>query len=530
MTEPDKARLGRAAIEAFAKRDWANAHAHASALARLWPDDPNANQVLGLLALERGDPAAARLFLERAIAAAPNQAPILNSLAVARRRAGDISGAREAFARAAGLGLVDAWRNLGSLEEGAGQLDAAIEAYGRVLTHTPHDAVAHGALAGLFEGRHDLPRARAHAEYALASDPMQASARIALARIHLRDTDFMAAEAAVRPLAQSERALDVNKAIAWGLIGQARDRLDDAAGAFAAYTSGNQILLRTHAALLAASDHLYHPDSVGRMIDLVERGESGGAPADDDARPVFLIGFPRSGTTLLDQVLSSHTRLACIEEQAHFARAVADVLGAETSLERAVEFDEAQSARVRRRYRDLIGAAQPGVTFIDKLPLNIVALPLIAHIFPNAKIILALRDPRDVILSCYQQQFGMNAAMVQFLSLETAAGYYDLVMTLLAACRRRLALNLHQVRYEDVVANLEGEARKLTAFLDVPFEPRMLAYQETAFRRDIQTPSARQVVQPLYTRSIGRWRRYAAQLAPVAPTLNPWADQFGYAP
>ena len=167
---------------------------------------------------------------------------------------------------------------------------------------------------------------------------------------------------------------------------------------------------------------------------------------------------------------------------------------------------------------------------VDKFPLNIVVLPLIKRVFPQAKIIFALRDPRDVIFSCFQQRFGMNVAMVQFLQLNTAATYYDLVMRLMDACRETLALDLHEVRYEDVVADLENSARDLASFLGIGFEPAMLNYRDTALRRTIETPSARQVIQPLYTRSIQRWRRYAPQLAPILPILEPWAIRYGYSP
>ncbi|MBC7768887.1 MAG: sulfotransferase [Phycisphaerales bacterium] len=118
--------------------------------------------------------------------------------------------------------------------------------------------------------------------------------------------------------------------------------------------------------------------------------------------------------------------------------------------------------------------------------------------------------------------------MAQFLELPRAAAYYDLVMRLMQVCREKLGQHVHEVRYENVVSDLEGEARALAAFLDLPFEPAMLRYRETALKRDINTPSLRQVVQPLYTRSIGRWRRYEAQLAPVLPVLNPWAIKLGY--
>jgi len=119
---------------------------------------------------------------------------------------------------------------------------------------------------------------------------------------------------------------------------------------------------------------------------------------------------------------------------------------------------------------------------------------------------------------------------VQFLELDRAGAYYDLVMSLMDRCRERLDLNLHQVRYEDVVGDLEMAARELCRFLGVGFEPSMLNFNETALRREIATPSARQVIQPLYNRSIGRWRRYEEELIPALPVLAPWAKRFGYPP
>ena len=190
---------------------------------------------------------------------------------------------------------------------------------------------------------------------------------------------------------------------------------------------------------------------------------------------------------------------------------------------------EDQLARVRASYWRRVDALD-GATVVDKFPLNVVVLPLIKRVFPKAKIIFALRDPRDVVLSCFQQRFTINAAMAQLLELERAGAYYDQVMSLFELCRARLGLDVHQVRYEDVVADLESVARELCAFLGVGFEPEMLEYRATALKRNIATPSARQVIEPLYNRSIERWRRYAEELKPVLPVLAPWAARYGYAP
>ncbi len=243
--------------------------------------------------------------------------------------------------------------------------------------------------------------------------------------------------------------------------------------------------------------------------------------------------FPRSGTTLLDQILSSHGGIVCLEEVDLVAQSASRFLRDEAALGRLFTIRESTLRDVRdeywRRTRAACGRDLDGVIFIDKLPLNLVLLPVIWRLFPDAKIIFALRDPRDVILSCLQQRFGMNAAMAQLLDVQSAARYYDLVMRLFEDCRARLPLDVHIVRYESLVENLEKEARSLAAFLGAPYSPSMLEYRKTAAARVINTPSARQVVNPLYRASIGRWRNYAKELEPALPLLNEWAARWGYA-
>lgn len=535
MTMPDPAvlRLAQAAATALARRDHAGAEMAARRLLALNPRDPNAHQVLGVIALDRGNAAAAKRAFEVADQAAPNQPHILNGLGVALRRLEEADNARAAFTRAAELGLVDAWRNLGNLEAAEQRSSASIAAFERVLAHNPNDAAALAGLAHAHEQRHDLARATEYAAAALAREPGNEVAQLVLAHVKLRERDLTGAEAAALPVTRG--ASKTNAAVAWGVIGEARDKSGDTSGAFAAFTAANQALLAEHGALLNASHLLYHPDGVARMAALAERVDvEAWTPKSGFATPapVFLIGFPRSGTTLLDQILCAHPRLVCIEEREHFGRTLANAIPDPGKLARlaALTADEIEAARAdywSRVKADTKDWSEEQV-LIDKLPLNIVVLPLIKRFFPDAKLILALRDPRDVILSCYQQRFGINAAMVRFLDLNTSAEYYDRVMSLMELARRKLALELHEVRYERVVADLEAEARALAEFIGVGFDPQMLDYRAKALAREIGTPSARQVVQPLYTHSISRWRRYQAQLEPVLPVLNPWAERYGY--
>lgn len=521
------AALLQAAQAALNRRDFAAAQQAAEHVLRDRPGDPGGNQIMGLVALEQGDVVAAKNFLQRADKAAPGQPHILNALGIAHRRLGEIAEARRVFRRAAERGLAEAWRNLGNLEAFAGDAKATAQAYEAALKLNIDDPAAHAGLAQAFELMHDLTRARHHAEAALKLDPTNEVATLTLANVLLRTGSLAESEAAANAVARRSRSA-TNQSLAWGIIGDARDRNGDAAEAFAAFTEANRLLLSLYGAHLTESHLPYHPDGVDRMASFVAATDFADWSAPAGAAPVFLVGFPRSGTTLLEQVLSAHPRLVCIEEREHLALAAQSLAGDPSQL---ASLSDAEIVAIRERYWQRVGAEVDvgGRIVVDKLPLNIIFLPLIRRVFPDAKILLALRDPRDVVLSCYQQRFGMNAAMVQFLQLETAAAYYDKVFHLGLLCREKLGLAMHEVRYEAVVADLEKVAREITAFLNLAFEPAMLTPDETAKMRNINTPSGRQVVEPIYKRSVARWKRYEAQLAPVLPTLNAWAARLGYA-
>lgn len=521
------AALLQAAQAALARRDFAGAKQAAEQILRERPSDAGANQILGLVALEQGDAAAAKLYLQRADKAAPGQPHILNALGIALRRNGDVAEARRAFTRAGERGLIDGWRNLGNLEALAGDAVATAKAYERALKLNASDAASLAGLAQAKELLHDLAAARSNAQAALAIDANNEIATLTLAQVAARERAWAEAEAAAVAIARGGKSL-TNRAIAWGVIGDVRDKQNDAASAFAAFTEANRILLSLYQPHPRETHMPYHPAGVDRMRALVETADFSAWAACDQASPVFLVGFPRSGTTLLEQVLSAHSGLVCIEEREHLALAAGEVAADPAKL---AQLSEAEIKAIRAEYwKRVRSEAKTGDRIVvDKLPLNIIFLPLIRRVFPSAKILFALRDPRDVVLSCFQQRFGMNAAMVQFLQLETAAAYYDKVMSLGLLCQERLGLSVLEVRYENVVVDLESVARAVTSFLDLPFEEAMLSPAETALRRNINTPSARQVVEPIYTRSVARWKKYERELAPVLPGLSDWAERLGYA-
>jgi Sulfotransferase family len=174
-----------------------------------------------------------------------------------------------------------------------------------------------------------------------------------------------------------------------------------------------------------------------------------------------------------------------------------------------------------------MGFAPEGRVFVDKLALNTIKLPLIARLFPHAKILVALRDPRDVVWGCFRQRFQMNAAMLEFTSLDGAARLYDGCMTLLETYRRVLPLCVHTIRNEDIVRDFEGQAREACAFIGLPWDQAMRSFADRRRARSISTPSSVQVARGLYA-SGGQWKRYERHLEPILPIVQPWVERFGY--
>ena len=245
--------------------------------------------------------------------------------------------------------------------------------------------------------------------------------------------------------------------------------------------------------------------------------------------PTFLVGFPRSGTTLLDTLLMGHPDIEVLEEEGTLAAASAELPGDLADLPTATA---KQIGKARERYfevaRESVPLA-PDKLLIDKNPLSMNALPVIRRLFPDAKIILALRHPCDVVLSCFVTNFRLNDGMSNFLQLDTAAELYDLSFRNFSKASGMLGLPVHRLVYEDLIEGPETALRDLVTFLDVPWREEMLDHEATAKARGrIKTASYAQVVEPIYRRSVGRWEHYREHMAPVLPELAPWVEEFGY--
>ncbi len=250
---------------------------------------------------------------------------------------------------------------------------------------------------------------------------------------------------------------------------------------------------------------------------------------DDRPDPVFLVGFPRSGTTLLDTILMGHPGTIVMEEQPPLNH-VEDALGGLAALP---GMDSDAIAKARDHYFTEVNKIQPvapGQLLVDKSPLFLYRLPLIQRLFPKSKIILALRHPCDVVLSCFMANFRLNSAMANFLRLADAAELYDLVFRHWEASLALFPSSVHPVVYERLVKDVAAEIRPLFDFLDLEWDDAVLDHSRTAKSRGlITTASYSQVTEPIYQRASGRWTRYRDKLHPILPTLTPWIERYGYA-
>jgi hypothetical protein len=263
--------------------------------------------------------------------------------------------------------------------------------------------------------------------------------------------------------------------------------------------------------------------------DIAAWGSDG--PSMQDS-PIFIVGFPRSGTTLLEQILDAHPLLQSMDEQPFLQRAVSQVTArgvrypAELGKLTGEALDEIRASywqRVRARAH-----LEPGRRLVDKNPLNMILLPLIQRLFPNARIILAVRHPCDTVLSCFLQHFRSDLALLcrdlnaLARAYSRAFGFWYAQWPLLRPCS-------YELQYEHLIADFAAEVVKLNDFLELPWNEAMLAPGQHALAKGfISTPSYAQVIQPINNRSVGRWKHYESHFLEVLPILMPWVERWGY--
>ncbi len=476
---------------------------------------------------EAGRLEASLAAVEQAARLAPDEPPCQIELSRAHARLGDAPAALAPLRRAAALMPRDPALQveIGLLEAERGAHAEAEAAYREALRLQPGFAPAFFWLGILLEHSNRADELEPLlAEAAARRVPADALALIRAFSLRRRgDHQAALAEAQAAPaeLEPGRRAQ---------LIGEMADRLGRTDLAFAAFSEMNRLAAATlpDAARGAAAYRAEIEALIGRIgADRLARWTPPAPPAERGA-PIFLVGFPRSGTTLLDTVLMGHSRLHVVEEKP-LLEPVLERLG---DFDRLADLEGREIEALRDLYFETLDRLDPppsGALVLDKMPLNIPRLPVIHRLFPDARILFAVRHPCDAVLSAFITSFRLNHAMANFLDLADAARLYDLVMRCWQRCREVFPLDVHEIRYEAMLEDLEGSVGPLLDFLGLEPEAGMFDHRRAALRRGyVASASYAQVTEPIYTRASGRWRRYRDRMEDVLPLLALWAERFGY--
>ncbi|HEX3917167.1 MAG TPA: sulfotransferase [Caulobacteraceae bacterium] len=479
--------------------------------------------------------------LTRASELGPGDYSVLNALGLCLGRLGRPEEAVGRFEAALALrdDFAPAWFNLGGALEQLGETARAVNAYAKAAELAPGNALAWSNLAWLAARRGDRAAAESYARRALALRPGLPAAILTLAAVD--EERPLAAEAMLRGLIGRPDIGAQEQALALGQLGDALDAQDRPHEAFEAYATGNAIARDEARPRFESPGRPTVQTTLAWLVPWAEALNAGvwRAGAEVAAEPgppaahVFLLGFPRSGTTLIESALAAHPDVVSLEERNSLTAAARDFTSDAAALSRLANAGPADLAFYRADYWQRVmasGVELAGKVFIDKNPFNTLRLPLIARLFPRARIIFAVRDPRDVVLSCFRRRFNLNPSTYELLDLRRAAAFYDGAMTFAEVMTPKLGLAGRRLIYERLVADFEGEARAVCAFIGVEWRPDLADFAGRARRGDVASASAAQIARGLYADGAGQWRRYRGELAPVLPVLAPWVRTFGYDP
>ena len=245
-----------------------------------------------------------------------------------------------------------------------------------------------------------------------------------------------------------------------------------------------------------------------------------------DSNLVFIIGFPRSGTTLLDTILRSHSKTMVLEEKPYLLD-IRHNFYKNHELADILKISKKEKAQMQEQYFNSFKYSADKI-IIDKYPLNLIELGFIKTIFPNSKIVLAIRHPLDCITSCVMTYFKMNEAMIHFENEKTTINFYNKCFDLLFQYFKFYEINYHQVKYENVISNFKKEINDLLKFLNLEFEESINSFYKTALlRENINTPSYDQVTQPIYSGSINRYKNFD-KIINIKNEVDYWIKKFSY--
>jgi len=493
--------------------------------------------LLGTLAAQTKNFDKAKQLLQKATQIQPNNADAHNNLGSVQKETGENQKAINSYEKAIRINpnYANTHNNLGVVLKEVGKYQKAISCFEKAIENQPNLRLAHQNLMDIYEVTNqekELRTALLKARTLLKDNPIT---KLFEGILLNRNENFFEAKKCLETI--SFKASEVNKEILRvSTLAKCYDRIGDSDKAFNYFIKTNNLILQqTDVKIFNKNRYLQKIKTRRKFFTKSKVNKWSNLKLSDKRQdPTFLVGFPRSGTTLLDTILDSHPMIEVLEEKnmvEKFINSLSELPSG--GLDDLENMQDDQLKKIRDIYfnslEKMVKNKDNSKLYIDKLPLNIIYAGEIFRIFPNAKFILSLRHPCDCVLSCFMQNFKLNDAMANFLSLDDAAYLYDSVMNLWTQYTSIFSINYYEIKYENVVENLESAVRSILNFLELPWDNSVLEYLKTAKKRDrISTPSYTQVIKPIYSHASGRWKRYIKKTSNVYSILEPWIKKFNY--
>lgn len=420
------------------------------------------------------------------------------------------------------------------------RMDAACDCFERATAANPSSFQARQLLATSLEKKSRLDEAFETIETYLSSNPKEGRALYFKAFLLHRKGLNKEAETLLRALVQSAGAKADILADAYHLLGLLMDGFGQYSEALAFIERSK--LLKSQLANTTAREQAYVKLIEARRAFMHEltgetirrwREEAAALPS---AQSLALLGgSPRSGTTLIEQILGAHPDIAICDEAPCFAKEILGPLNNTSAWLNAPGLDglrETERQRLSARYLKSVShetqQSAPRL-ILDKNPSTTAWLPYWLRLFPQSKVIVALRDPRDIIISCYFRNIPIeDFSAISFINLDRTARNYTDTMEVWLRMKELGGFDWLETRYEDVVVDLEAEGRRMMNFLGLPWDPSQARFYESAHARDVHSPTYHEVRQPIFHRAVQRWKHYAEALAPLQSRLEPYLRAFGY--
>jgi tetratricopeptide (TPR) repeat protein len=479
-------------------------------LALEWaPDKPVSYINLGAFYIDQDRPETAVPLLTRALEIDAQAPSAWMNLSRALRMLGELAAALECIDHLLKLQSLDAGvaadavAFAGSIHHQGGDYDAARDCFERVLREHPDHVMARQGLAELHEWRGEYAEAIECLSAVVASDnrppePVVTFAR-ALRRAGRREEAIRLLEAQLRDDHTAGRcARPLLKQLHFTLAALYDDE--------AQYDAAWHHVSKANALAPNTFDMTQHNAAIERIIARGCAGSAGGDTGATDTHPVFIVGMPRSGTSLIEQILAAHPHVHAIGESGCIAASLSDNYPYTENQPAAADIE-----RVRESFAAHAESMGEGTRcIVEKTPLNFLLLDIIERSFPNARIVHCRRDARDTLLSCYFTDF--RAPGLSFANdLEALGEYYENYQRLMAHWRAHISIPVLELSYEQLVNDPEPHVRELVRFAGLEWDDRCLCHERV--RNVVHTASHAQVREPIYTRAVERWRNYAEYLS-----------------